>query len=135
MYPLHVPPTEKFAVPCRIRRFALFREPTSLKRVAVGVIVFLVGGLGIPVEAGLAYWGSEGFVENADSHHRPWTSDFSMELGVFSKGFVPTFDNREQWSSKWNKLDRAVFDPSERRFAGMVDLSLSLPVGSDSSWA
>ncbi|MEO5917755.1 MAG: thrombospondin type 3 repeat-containing protein [Luteolibacter sp.] len=92
----------------------------------------------VPAEAGLAYWGSEGFVENADSHSRPWTSDFSMELGVFEKGFVPTFENRDQWNEKWSKLDVAEFDAQEARFAGVVDLSQALPAGVDSQvyfWA
>ncbi len=82
---------------------------------------------GAPAHAGLAYWGSEGFVENADSHSRPWTPDFSMELGVFAKGFVPDFENRDQWLEKWIKLDVADFDAQEERFAGVVDLSLPLP--------
>lgn len=95
----------------------------------MGIIMILACGM--PAVAGLAYWGSEGFVENADSHRKPWTPDFSLELGVFPKGFVPTCENRDQWVAKWIKLDVAAFDIREARFAGVVDLSQPLPAAAD----
>ena len=124
MSPLHAPPAEKVSISCWIRRFFLFRESTPVCRTALAYCMLLAAS---PVDAGLAYWGSEGFVENADSHSRPWTSDYSLELGVFPLGFVPTFENRDQWIEKWIKLDVADFDTQEERFAGVVDLSVPLP--------
>ena len=84
-----------------------------------------------PVDAGLAYWGSKGFVTNADSRNRAWTPDFTMSLGVFKTGFKPTFENREHWCANWTQLSVAVYDPEESRFAGTVDLSKPLPVLAD----
>jgi hypothetical protein len=80
-----------------------------------------------PVDAGLAYWGSKGFVTNTDSRNRAWTPDFSMTLGVFNIGFTPTFENREHWCANWTQLGLAVYDTEESRFAGIADLSKPLP--------
>jgi hypothetical protein len=81
----------------------------------------------VSLQGGLVYWGSQGFVENGDSHSRKWTSDFTMVLGVFAKDFVPLVDNREQWLENWTELSKAEFDSEEGRFAGVVDLSTALP--------
>lgn len=72
-------------------------------------------------EAGLIDWGSPGFVEHADSRGRQWDAGYSMEAGTFTGGFVPTFENREQWLDHWQLLGTAVYDPEEKRFAGVID--------------
>lgn len=100
-------------------------------------LAFLVLGA-FRAHAGLAYWGSKGFVTNTDSRNRAWTPDFSLALGVFQAGFKPTFENRDQWSSKWTQLSLAKYDAEEARFAGTVDLSKPLPALADSQvyfWA
>jgi Bacterial TSP3 repeat len=90
------------------------------------------------LHGGLVYWGSQGFVENANSHSHAWTTDFAIVLGVFSKDFVPLPANREQWSANWIELSKAEFDPEEARFSGVADLSTKLPANTDSQvymWA
>lgn len=134
----HVPPTEEDFVFRRRAKSFPFREPATVSRMLLLALAFgaLLGGL--RVEAGLVYWGSEGFVVNADSRSRAWTPDFVMEMGVFSKGFVPVVGNRESWRENWFKLGTADFDPQEARFAGVADLSKPLPAGADSKvyfWA
>ncbi len=144
MSPLRVPLTEqdpfshqpgKCFLPrltLRIARMALSCGATCL----LGFSGFL-GSTGT-ARAGLAYWGSEGFVENADSKNRVWTPDFSMTLGVFQTGFVPAAANRSQWLEKWIPLSTATFSAAESRFAGVVDLSLPLPANASSQvyfWA
>lgn len=129
MHRLAAPPAEEDSVSCLIRRRILVRKSTAAR--VMWISLAFVGGAIIPAEAGLACWGSQGFVENADSRSRPWTPDFIMTLGVFQKGFLPTADNREEWIGHWIGLDVAVFDPLESRFAGVVDLARPLPAGAD----
>lgn len=79
--------------------------------------------------AGLIDWGSPGFIENADSRGRPWDGGYSMEAGYFAEGFVPTFENREQWLDHWRLLGSATYDFEEKRFAGVIDTeSVTVPV-------
>ncbi len=131
-----VPPTELNFISCSSRKRLLPPVTDFIRkflRVSIAVFASLPSA-----NAGLVYWGSEGFVVNADSRNRAWTEEFSMELGVFSKGFVPTFANREHWLENWFKLGVAEFDPQESRFAGVSDLSVALPVGADTTvyfWA
>ncbi|RYD48853.1 MAG: hypothetical protein EOP85_02745 [Verrucomicrobiaceae bacterium] len=137
MQPLHVPPTEEAVVSSSLWKHTLL--PILLSPTARGcafAICSLAGAL--TSQAGLAYWGSEGFVENADSRNRVWTADFTLSLGVFKSGFVPTQENREQWGANWAELSVASFCADEARFAGVADVSKSLPAGSDSQvyfWA
>ncbi len=125
----YVPPTEEVFDSCSSGKPILSRGTTRIRKL-LRVSLLLFSGVSLS-EAGLVYWGSEGFVVNADSHNRAWTPEFTMELGVFSEGFVPTFSNREQWLEKWIKLGVAEFDPHEARFAGVSDLSIKLPAGAD----
>jgi hypothetical protein len=134
---LHVPPTEKDEVFLNRKTPVLFPQFPFFARAAC-LFTTLIFGLIPRSQAGLVYWGSEGFVENADSRDRVWTADFTMELGVFKKGFVPMHANREQWSAKWIGLSVAVFDAAEARFAGVADLSKPLPSDADTQvyfWA
>lgn len=137
MQSLHVPPTEKDAVSPFLRKpipSPKFRFTGS----AACLLAAFVMGVTAPLHAGLVYWGSEGFVENADSRNRVWTADFTMTLGVFKSGFVPVQDNREQWAANWTELAAATFCNDEARFAGVADVSKPLPAGSDAQvyfWA
>jgi hypothetical protein len=137
MPPLHVPPTEKDAVSPALRNHIFlpkFRFPAR----AASVLALFAMGFSAPLQAGLVYWGSEGFVENADSRNRVWTADFTMTLGVFKSGFVPVEANREQWTANWTELAVATFCTDEARFAGVADISKPLPAGSDAQvyfWA
>jgi hypothetical protein len=85
----------------------------------------------LPVRAQTIYWGSEGFVRNVDSRGIDWCADFSLSLGVFHVGFVPTWQNREHWAAHWIELSTAEFDAAERRFAGIADGSTALPEHAD----
>lgn len=131
MPPFHLPPAEE-------ESFFLFRVLRSIARPARRCLIGCCCALALTAQAGLVYWGSEGFVENADSRNRLWTADFSMALGVFQKGFLPTCENRGQWVAMWIELDLATFDVGEARFAGVVDVSRPLPSNADSQvyfWA
>lgn len=137
MQSLHVPPTEKDTVFPSLRKHIpspKFRLPAS----AACLLVACAMGIAAPLHAGLVYWGSEGFVENADSRNRIWTAGFTMTLGVFKSGFVPVEGNREQWAANWTELSVAAFYADEARFAGVADVSKPLPAGSDAQvyfWA
>lgn len=135
MSPLHVPPTEKGLFRGVSTSGHLSKHP-SFRALAA---LFFATSMGIPsLQAGLAYWGSDGFVSNVDSRSRSWTDAFSMTLGVFRQGFTPDLSNREQWAENWLELSHATYDSSESRFAGAVDLSVALPAGFSSEvyfWA
>lgn len=137
MQPLHVPPTEKDTVYRPLRKPVPF--PRSLSSAAAaGLLAICSLAAALTSDAGLVYWGSEGFVQNSDSKSRVWTPDFTMSLGVFKSGFVPVEANREQWATNWTELSIAKFSPDEARFAGVVDVSQPLPTGADSQvyfWA
>ncbi|RYD19157.1 MAG: hypothetical protein EOP88_20050 [Verrucomicrobiaceae bacterium] len=137
MQALHVPPTEKDAVSRSLRKPVTFPKSLS-SAAAAGLLAVCSLAAALTSDAGLVYWGSEGFVENADSKSRVWTADFTMTLGVFKSGFTPTEANREQWTANWHQLSLAKFSPDEARFAGVVDVSQLLPSGTDSQvyfWA
>lgn len=129
MSPLRVPRAEQVAVPPSVEKRFLASQVSRTVRLAM---LCAIGGISMSLpqaRAGLAYWGSEGFVENADSKDRAWTADFTMTLGVFKSGFTPTTANREEWAGQWIPLSTAAFSSAEARFAGVVDLSLPLPAG------
>lgn len=137
MQPLHVPPTEKDAVSRPLRKPVPF--PRSLSSAAAaGLLAVCSLTAALTSQAGLVYWGSEGFVQNADSKSRVWTADFTLSLGVFKSGFVPVEANRDQWAANWTELSLAKPCTDEARFAGVVDVSLPLPSGTGSQvyfWA
>jgi len=144
MSPLRVPLTEKDTRFAQPGKRVLARLVSRIARLALsGGTACLLGTAGITgitntAHAGLAYWGSEGFVENADSKNRIWTPDFSMALGVFQTGFIPAAANRTQWLENWIPLSTATFSAAESRFAGVVDLSVPLPANAASQvyfWA
>ncbi len=41
----------------------------------------------------------------------PMSSEYRFELGVFKTGFVPSPDNRTEWSANWVPAQRAAYDP------------------------
>jgi len=130
MQPLRIPPAKESHFSDWFRKVGFFHGIHHF-----GGLALWVGGMvavsSVSLQGGLVYWGSKGFVENADSRARPWTADFTMVLGVFSKNFVPLPGNREQWLANWTELSKAEFDPEEARFAGVVDLSSGLPSDSN----
>lgn len=128
MQPLHVPPTEKDAVSPSLWKHVL--SPIFLSPACrAGALAICSLAAALTSQAGVVYWGSEGFVENADSRNRVWTADFTMTLGVFKSGFVPVEANREQWAQNWTELAVATFCTDEARFAGVADVSKPLPAG------
>ncbi len=75
------------------------------------------------------YWGSRGFSLLEDSRGNAWSDHFTLRLGVFRDGFLPTADNVDHWQDHWLDLSTAGLDATENRYAGMVDDSLPLPAG------
>ncbi len=118
MPPLHVPPAEKDAVSVSQRSRVFFQ---SIPFPPLCRALLLALSLWPAAHAGLLQWGSRGFVENADSKGRNWDGAYSMTLGVFKGSFVPSFENREQWTDQWMELGTAVYDAEEKRFAGSID--------------
>ena len=112
------PRAEKDAISVarRCRVFFRCKPTTAIARTLLLSLCFISAA-----SAGLIYWGSPGFVDNADSRGRLWDSGYSMEAGLFSDGFVPTFGNREQWLDHWRFLGSAAFDAEEKRFAGVIN--------------
>src|SRR5690606_31203098 len=104
-----------------------YRSKTAASKMLSLVICFMP----VAIQAGLIHWGSPGFVDNADSRGRQWDGGYSMEAGIFSDGFVPTFENREQWTGHWRLLGIATYDGEEKRFAGVINTEAYLvPAGS-----
>lgn len=112
----HLPPLQGWIAPCL----------TSTARFILATF-FL-----IPLSnatCGVVYWGSEAFADHRDSKGTPWTTEFSLTLGVFRIGFLPSQDNQEHWLENFHPLSTAIFDPEENRYAGTADLTQSLPAG------
>lgn len=129
MYPLHAPPAEKdFAARSCCGASSILPKFRPLAPLVAGVIPCCFS-LMLEAHAGVIYWGSPGFIQNADSRDREWNGDFELFLGAFRTGFVPTMENRDTWMENWVELGVASFDSSESRFAGVVDVSKTLPQG------
>lgn len=110
------------------RRVRVFFCPSP--RTAFGTALSLAHCFAPLADAGLVHWGSPGFVVNADSHGVEWDRGYLMEAGIFTDGFVPTFQNREQWPDHWHLLGSAPYDTEEKRFAGVIDTDReALPTG------
>ena len=126
--PLHVPPAEK-DVASRHDRSRVFFPQISIRPLC-SVLLLAIAFLA-EAHAGLILWGSRGYAENADSKGREWDAAYSMTLGIFNHGFVPSFDNREQWAAEWIGLGTALYDEEEHRFAGAIDTNAhaTIPVG------
>lgn len=127
MFFSHAPPAEKNAISGTLRSRVFCR---FTPKIAFGHALLLALCSVSLANAGLIHWGSPGFVENADSRDREWDSGYSMDAGIFVNGFVPSFENREQWLDHWQTLGRAAFDAEEKRFAGLIDTdSAVIPPG------
>lgn len=126
MFPSVTPMTEKRPFLCQSGRRSSLRS-TRASLVAAGLLVFNPAA----AMADAVYWGTQGFHRLEDSRGRQWDPGFRMKLGVFPTGFTPRPENVDQWASHWIELDAAVFDPDERRFAGLVDDAQPLPAGAD----
>ena len=53
---------------------------------------------------------------NVHSDGYPLKEDFVFELGVFRDGFVPTKENRSQWSDHWVAAQRTTYHAPHRWF-------------------
>lgn len=86
--------------------------------------------LAAELTAGTICWGSTGMVSHRSSCGATGSCDgMRMQLGVFRTGFTPTADNVPEWHENWLALSEAVYDPDERRFAGVADDAAPLPDG------
>lgn len=57
---------------------------------------------------------------NFAADNRPMDAEFRFELGVFRDGFVPTADNRDQWSAHWVPAQREVYNEGGRWYSGFL---------------
>lgn len=77
-------------------------------------------------QASTVFWGSN-FNDNLfDSSGNALDATYSFEIGTFTGGFTPTYQNVDQWQANWHVIDRA-FDPdsngwnsTEQFFVGTV---------------
>jgi hypothetical protein len=61
-------------------------------------------------QASTVYWNSS-FGDNLfDSSGNALDATYSFEVGTFTGGFTPTYQNVDQWQANWHVLDRA-YDP------------------------
>ncbi|MCW1914641.1 PEP-CTERM sorting domain-containing protein [Luteolibacter sp. GHJ8] len=67
-------------------------------------------------------WGSPVLSTTADSKGEALDSSYSVELGAFANGFVPTAENTEDWAANWRTFSVASFDPELGYFTGTADL-------------
>lgn len=95
-----------------------------------GVMVWL----SCAASASTVFWGSVFNDALFDSNGQPLTADYSFEIGSFG-GFIPTYQNVDQWAANWKVFDRAfdatpldLLDPDsegwnsvEQFFAGTVE--------------
>lgn len=79
--------------------------------------------------ASVIYWGSEAFADHRDSKGTAWTPEFTLTLGVFRGGFLPSPENQDDWLENFHPLSTATFDHQEKRYAGAADLAQNLPAG------
>lgn len=87
-------------------------------------------------QASTVFWGSN-FNDNLfDSSGNTLDSTYSFEIGTFTGGFTPTYQNVDQWQANWHVIDRA-YDPdangwnsTDQFFVGTVDFNVG--GGSDS---
>ena len=126
---LPCPPAEKDPCSHPNRSRVFIRPDRALVRRCLAACLLLGP---ISAEADLIHWGSQGFVENADSHGAVWDAAYSMVIGVFRNGFIPTYENREQWAAQWRELGTASYDVEEKRFAGVTDTAVSADVAAGS---
>ncbi|MCW1885553.1 hypothetical protein OKA04_12510 [Luteolibacter flavescens] len=67
-------------------------------------------------------WGSPVLSTTVDSTGAALTSDYSIRLGVFANGFVPTETNVHLWSANWRTFSVASFDPNLGYFTATANL-------------
>lgn len=80
-------------------------------------------------QASTVFWGSA-FNDNLfDSSGTALDSTYSFEIGTFTSGFTPTYQNVDQWQANWMVIERA-YDPdvngwnsAQQFFAGTVGLN------------
>ena len=61
-------------------------------------------------QASTVFWGSN-FQDNLfTSSGQPLDPTYSFEIGTFTSGFTPTYQNVDQWQANWEVIDRA-YDP------------------------
>jgi len=81
-------------------------------------------------QASTVFWGSNFNDDLFDSSGNALDATFTFEIGTFTGGFTPTYQNVDQWQANWHVIDLA-FDPdangwnsTEQFFGGTVDFHL-----------
>lgn len=77
-------------------------------------------GIALTASATPLHWYSALDHFNLTSDERPMDSNFRFELGVFSDGFVPTAENRDEWSAYWVPAQRATYHAANHWYSGFL---------------
>jgi hypothetical protein len=82
-------------------------------------------------QASTVFWGSNFNDHLFDSTGNALDSTYSFEIGAFTGGFTPTYQNVDQWQANWHVIDRA-YDPDangwnsiDQFFVGTVEFNTS----------
>ncbi len=57
---------------------------------------------------------------NFSSDERPMNKAYRFELGVFRDGFVPTIENRAEWSTYWTSAQRVQYNEAHGWYSGYL---------------
>lgn len=114
--------------PSKPTQNSLMKKPTYLNR-------FLCLALALAwnqgAQASTVFWGSA-FNDNLfDSSGNILDATYSFEIGTFTGGFTPTYQNVDQWQANWHMIDYAsapdsngwnpLPSPAGQYFGGTVD--------------
>ncbi|BCU77642.1 PEP-CTERM sorting domain-containing protein [Luteolibacter sp. LG18] len=88
----------------------------------LGSVAMLLGLGSSGVIAATVTWGSDYASQISTSTGDGVDSSYTIEMGVFVNGFVPTVDNTTEWAANWRTLDTAEYDPINGYFTGTFDI-------------
>ena len=101
-------PTQPTSISCRYTaQTPEMKKPSTLPRLfCLAVALAWTHG----AQASTVFWGSE-FNDNLfDSSGNILDATYSFEIGTFTGGFTPTYQNVDQWQANWHVID-SVFAP------------------------
>lgn len=91
-----------------------------MKVLAWGWVLIL--GLSSAIQASQIHWFCDLQSWNVNSDGYPLKDEFQFELGVFRDGFVPTRENRSQWSQHWVAAERTSYYAPRRWFNSIFNV-------------
>lgn len=84
------------------------------------IFIFALSCIALTASATPLHWYSALDHFNFASDERPMDAGFRFELGVFSDGFVPTAENRDEWSAYWVPAQRVGYHGGNRWYSGYL---------------